>query len=216
MLFGLRLGFLAAVCVALVGCSDDTPIQNNFETKGLIAPSTACAANPERFGRAERIDDIDLGNGCFVHNAYEVSSLVGVSLNTKAKMNCGVANEAAHWLETVAQPASASVFGEKIVAIEVPSAFACRPRNNVNGAKLSEHGMGNALDISSFTLQSGRKVSVLHDWNGDGDSRQFLRQIRAEACGPFKTVLGPGSDSHHRDHFHLDLQRHRSGGTYCK
>jgi hypothetical protein len=103
-----------------------------------------------------------------------------------------------------------------VVGIDVPSAFACRPRNNARGAKLSEHGMGNAIDISVFHLASGRKVSVLQDWGGPNDSSAFLKNIRREACGPFKTVLGPGSDSHHRDHMHFDLQVHRSGGSYCR
>jgi hypothetical protein len=210
------VGLLAVVSFIVAGCSDDTPMRKDFNTKGLIAPAGLCAANPERFGEAQKINDIDLGNGCFVHNAYEVRSLVGVSFNQKAKMNCGVANEAARWLEAAVQPAADNAFGEKVVGIHVPSAFACRPRNNQRGAKLSEHGMGNALDVSVFVLESGRKVSVLHDWNGDSDSRRFLRQVRASACGPFKTVLGPGSDPHHDDHLHMDLQRHRSGGTYCK
>jgi hypothetical protein len=208
--------YFIAVGASLAGCSDSTPISQNFATKGLIPPAAICAVNPERFGEAAHISDIDLGNGCFVHNAYEVQSLVGVRFNVKAKMNCNVANEAAQWLEQVVQPAAQNAFGEKVVGIDVPSSFSCRPRNNQRGAKLSEHGMGNAIDISNFTLESGRRVSVLHDWDGDGDSKHFLRQVRAEACGPFKTVLGPGSDVHHKDHLHLDLQQHRSGGTYCK
>ncbi len=81
---------------------------------------------------------------------------------------------------------------------------------------MSEHGFGNAIDIAGFTLESGRKVMVLDGWNGRGDERKFLRQVRAEACGPFMTVLGPGSDAHHRDHLHLDLQHRRSGSRYCK
>jgi len=30
------------------------------------------------------------------------------------------------------------------------------------------------------------------------------------------TVLGPGSDRYHGDHFHLDLANRRSGKAYCK
>jgi hypothetical protein len=207
---------LILVGVMIVGCSDDTPIRKNFSTNGLIAPSNKCASSPEKFGDAQRITDIDLGNGCFVHNAYDVRSLVGVSFSSSAKMNCGVANETAQWLDSTVQPAAQEAFGEKVVAIDVPSAFACRPRNNQRGAKLSEHGMGNAIDVSAFVLESGRKVTVLDDWGSWSDSGRFLKQVRAEACGPFKTVLGPGSDAHHRDHLHLDLQRHRSGGSYCR
>lgn len=208
---------LGLIALGLVACSDDTPIKSkNFETKGLVVPSNFCAANPERFGDAAKVSDIDQGNGCFVHNAYRVSGLVGVRFNQAVTFNCGVANVTAQWLENVVQPAAEDAFGEKVVGIDVPAGFACRPRNNVRGAKLSEHGMGNAIDISSFTLESGRKISVEQGWLGKADARGFLKQVRSEACGPFKTVLGPGADSSHDDHFHLDLQRHRSGGSYCR
>ena len=78
------------------------------------------------------------------------------------------------------------------------------------------HGFGNAIDISSFTLADGRKVTVQQGWRGDGDERAFLREIRKDACAEFMTVLGPGSDRHHGDHFHLDLANRRSGMAYCK
>jgi hypothetical protein len=198
----------------LAACSDDTPIKR-FETKGLIAPAAACAADPSRLGEAEKVSDIDMGNGCFVHDAYRVQSLAGVSFNHPDTFNCGVATTTAHWLENTVQPAAENAFGERVVGVDVASGFSCRPRNNVRGAKLSEHGMGNAIDISAFTLASGRKVIVQQGWFGDRDAKGFLRQVRSEACGSFKTVLGPGSDSHHKDHIHLDLQNRRSGSNYC-
>jgi hypothetical protein len=212
----VRIFFSAVLtALALAGCSDDTPIKN-FETKGLAVPSSLCVGDPDRFGGATKTRDIDLGNGCFVHNAYRVSSIGNVRLNQPQVMNCGVVGTSTQWMNDVVQPAAQDAFGEEVVGIEVPSAFACRPRNNTRGAKLSEHGMGNAIDISVFHLASGRKVSVLEDWGGFGDASSFLKKIRQDACGPFKTVLGPGSDAHHRDHMHFDLQAHRSGGSYCR
>ncbi len=206
---------LCAAVLALAACSDDTPIKR-FETKGLLPPASSCATDPSRLGDTEKISDIDMGNGCFVHNAYRVRSLAGVSFSQAATTNCGVANTTAHWLDKVVQPAAQDAFGERVVGIDMAAAFSCRPRNNKRGGKLSEHGMGNAIDISGFTLESGRKVIVEQGWFGGRDAKVFLRQVRAEACGPFKTVLGPGSDSHHKDHIHLDLQQRRRGGNYCR
>jgi hypothetical protein len=40
--------------------------------------------------------------------------------------------------------------------------------------------------------------------------------VRKAACGPFKTVLGPGSDADHALHFHFDLAPRRHGGTFCQ
>lgn len=205
---------LCAAVIAITACSDNSPIKQ-FETKGLVPPSGLCNADPARFGSAQRVADIDQGNGCFVHNAYRVSGLAGVSFNQSVTFNCSVANTTAQWLENTVQPAAEDAFGERVVGVDVPAGYSCRPRNNVRGAKLSEHGMGNAIDISAFTLSSGRKITVAQGWFGDGDAKGFLRQVRSDACGTFKTVLGPGSDAHHKDHIHLDLQHHRSGGAYC-
>jgi hypothetical protein len=41
---------------------------------------------------------------------------------------------------------------------------------------------------------------------------EFLTAVRKSACGPFTTVLGPGSDSYHATHFHLDLAQRRTAG----
>ena len=80
---------------------------------------------------------------------------------------------------------------------------------------MSEHGYGNAIDIAAFTLESGRKVMVVDGWSGRPDERGFLRIVRSQACDDFTTVLGPGSDRHHRDHIHLDLQNRRSKNHCC-
>ena len=90
--------------------------------------------------------------------------------------------------------------------------------NGVSGAKLSEHARGNAIDISAFKIEGRGWIEVggIHF----GAEQRFLKAIRASACGPFTTVLGPGSDAYHSDHFHLDLaernKRGKSRGLYCK
>lgn len=43
----------------------------------------------------------------------------------------------------------------------------------------------------------------------------FLRQIHAEACKYFGTVLGPESNEAHRDHFHIDMAP-RATGNFCE
>src|SRR5690606_14136026 len=95
------------------------------------------------------------------------------------------------------------------------ASYGCRPRNNVRGAKLSEHSFGNALDIGAFRLADGREIKVKRDWrNGPPEAQAFLREAHATACRYFTAVLGPGSDRHHEDHFHLDLARHGKSGTF--
>jgi hypothetical protein len=90
----------------------------------------------------------------------------------------------------------------------------CRTRNNKRGAKISEHGKGKAIDISGFTLDTGRTITVAGGWR-TGQSRKALLRAWRAACGPFGTVLGPNADRYHQDHFHMDTARHR-GGNYCR
>ena len=208
---GLALSIAGLV---LLACSSDEN-KPQFQTRDVAQPTGYCAADPRSVAKVEKISDIDQGNGCAVRNAWAATALGGVALNGPQVFNCATVYTASKWLMDVVQPAAEQNFGSRVVKIDVPSAYACRPRNNVRGEKLSEHGFGNAIDVSRFTLEDGRNIDVLTGWNGASDSRQFLRTVRSEACGRFSTVLGPGSDPHHRDHIHMDLQQQRSGEPYC-
>jgi hypothetical protein len=207
----------AAACVALglavSGCSSSKPY---FETAGLRAPETDAVPNASALGRMAKLADIRKGNGCFVRNRYDVYELGGVAFSQPATLNGGMIGPLHEWLDGTVQRAAEDSFGERVIAVNVAASYACRPRNNVRGAKMSEHGYGNAIDISSFTLESGREVSVLDDYYSWGKSGKFLKTVREDACSDFMTVLGPGSDRAHRNHIHLDLQNRRSGKSYCR
>jgi hypothetical protein len=207
-----HLAVAAALAAILAACSSN---KKYFETEGLMAPPQNCAIPPSRLGEAEPVSKVKDGF-CNVPNPWRVYSLANVNFSQPATMTCGMASPLDAWIQSSVQPSAQRIFGESITGFEVAASYACRPRNNSRGAKMSEHGFGNAIDISGFYLESGRKVTVLDGWNGRSDERKFLRQVRADACDSFMTVLGPGSDRHHRDHLHLDLQNRRSGSRYCK
>jgi hypothetical protein len=208
----LGLGISAAILAMLSACGDG----KQFTTEGLIAPPIHCLTDPRILGDAEKLDPIDEGNGCKVPNPWRMYSVAGVELSHPATLNCSVAQPLHDWMGAVVQPAAQGAFGENVTAIGVISSYSCRGQNNRRGARMSEHGFGNAIDISSFTLADGRKITVQQGWRGDDDEKAFLREIRKDACAEFMTVLGPGSDRHHGDHFHLDLASRRSGKAYCK
>lgn len=215
-----RLMAAAAVAAVLAGCGSKTPTTTHskgyFSTQGLRAPEGLCEIKPSRIGLAEKIRNIDEGNGCEVPNAWAVQQLGSVAFSRSATMNCGMAAPLKDWLEDVVQPTAQRTFGESVVSVDVAASYSCRPRNNKSGAKMSEHGYGNAIDIAAFTLESGRRVTVLEGWRGARDERSFLRTVHDEACGEFRTVLGPESDAAHRNHFHLDLQNRASGKSFCR
>ncbi|WP_246043902.1 extensin family protein [Ruegeria sediminis] len=145
---------------------------------------------------------------CGIKDAVEITSISGVRLSQPSVMDCGTAQALNHWVERTVKP----TFRRRgpVVELKVAAHYACRTRNNQKGARISEHGKGRAIDISAFTMMDGEVLTVLEGWKRD-PARKLLRQVRKGACGPFGTVLGPGSDGHHQDHFHFDTARHRSG-----
>jgi hypothetical protein len=143
--------------------------------------------------------------GCGVPEPVRVTSVAGVRLSQAATVDCSIATALNSWVSDVAQPA----FDGKLAELQIAAHYICRSRNNVKGAKISEHGKGRAVDISAFILTDGRVLTVSDNYN------KTLRRIYKAACGFFKTTLGPGSDGYHEDHFHFDTSA-RSGGAYCR
>jgi hypothetical protein len=47
-------------------------------------------------------------------------------------------------------------------------------------------------------------------------AKEFREELRDSACHRFTTVLGPGSDSSHESHVHLDLIERRQGFRMCQ
>lgn len=150
--------------------------------------------------------------GCGVQSAVKVRSVAGVRLSQQSVMDCGTAKALKKWLNKGAKPAVGSK-GGGLSGLKIAAHYSCRTRNNIAGAKISEHGKGRAIDISGLTLNDGRTITVLEGWN-NGD-RRIMRKAHKAACGPFGTVLGPDADRYHKDHFHFDTARHR-GGSYCR
>lgn len=186
----------------------------DFDTRGLVAPSSYCPVDPRSLGLAEQLPPVSEGNGCQIPNPWRVRSLAGVELDNGATLNCSVVGPLNNWINGVAQPAALLAFGEPIRSTTVAASYGCRARNGVRGARMSEHGFGNAIDLSEFTLASGRKVTVLAGWRGRAEERAFLGDLHKGACEHFSTVLGPKSDRHHQDHFHFDLAPRNS--SYCR
>ncbi|QDC08750.1 hypothetical protein FHY55_05630 [Oceanicola sp. D3] len=153
------------------------------------------------------------GNGCGVANPVQVTSVQGVSLSTSATMDCGTAKALDRWVQKGLKPAVGKK-GGGVKQIKVVAHYACRNRNNAKSGRLSEHAKGRAIDIAGVTLRDGTYVSVLKGW-GSKSWAKALRVMHKAACGPFGTVLGPNANRYHRDHFHFDTARYRSG-SYCR
>ena len=105
-----------------------------------------------------------------------------------------------------------ATLGSPLRGIENFDSFECRGRNRIAGAKISEHGRANALDVRSFKLANGRAVEL----TDVGIAKSLRENLRQSACARFSTVLGNGSDCYHESHVHLDLIERRNGYKMCQ
>ncbi|WP_232830705.1 extensin family protein [Tropicimonas sp. IMCC34011] len=151
--------------------------------------------------------------GCGVEAPVRITEVAGVRLSTAATMDCPTASALRNWVVQGASPAIGRR-GGGISSLRIAAHYICRGRYNNPNARISEHGKGRAVDISALTLKDGTSVTVLNGWNSKRDG-PALRQMHRAACGTFGTVLGPEANAAHRDHFHFDTARYRSG-SYCR
>jgi len=134
-----------------------------------------------------------------------------VELKPAPMLRCTFAESVASWLRDEAAPRVEKI-GSALKTVETYDDFECRGRNRVAGAKVSEHGKGNAVDLRSFVLADGRALGL----TDVAVAKELREALRDTACHRFTTVLGPGSDSYHESHIHLDLIERRQGFRMCQ
>jgi hypothetical protein len=133
-----------------------------------------------------------------------------VPMNPPATLRCLMAEGIAQWVREDVTRLVAPL--GVLAGIENYDSYDCRGRNRVVGAKVSEHGRGNALDVKSIKLASGKAVQLTEPTV----PHEFRDAMRASACARFTTVLGPGSDGYHEEHVHVDLAQRRGGYKMCQ
>lgn len=165
---------------------------------------------------------VDGPGGCGIKKPVSLSAMVSegrqVGFTLPVQIECSLAQELERWMRDVAQPAAQREFGLSIVKLQTAAGYACRGRNNKKGAKLSEHGKGNAIDVAAFHLSDGREITVEDGWDGSSSEVRFLSSLHKGACERFTTVLGPNADRYHQDHLHFDQGCHGKTCAYrvCK
>jgi hypothetical protein len=183
----------------------------------LSADETACRARLRSLGVAfvER-DPIESEEGCYVAAPLTVTSLgSGVALTPEALLNCRTAEALALWVRDSVVPTARTVLQDSPKEIVHASTYVCRPRNNQEGSKLSEHATANAVDISAIGFADRAPIDI-KERDAALPEEKFSAAIRADSCAYFTTVLGPGSNSAHATHLHFDLAQRRGGYRLCE
>lgn len=164
--------------------------------------------------RYSPLPDRDFGSGCVVTGAVELLD-IGVPVTNLKSMRCPLARAFTGWIRFAVAPAAKQILGSELVRVESFGTYACRAiigGNAASAARMSEHGLGNAVDVGGFVLADGRKVRIETGWkSSDPAVRAFFETIHNSACKRFRTVLGPDYNAAHYNHLHLDMGR----GPFC-
>lgn len=182
-----------------------------------VPEQLACAERLAKIARYSPLPNRSGPGACGATDLVRLDSVLMpdrslVALNPAPQIRCSMAEQVAEWVREDVGPAAVTALGSPLRSINDYDAYDCRPRNNVKGAKLSEHGKGNALDIGSFRLRNGGVFTLADQLV----TKQFRDKVRLAACGRFTTVLGPGADPYHGDHVHIDMAERSHNTKICQ
>ncbi len=228
---GLAFGVAASCSPAMAEASPPLPPPRPADLIPAQPPKPAPVAQPapETAGptclvklvaggaRAEAATVPAPGGGCGVETPVRLFS-VGlasgdfVKLPGEPVLDCEFALVFADYVRLIVAPLGEAMLRAKVVAIETGPGYQCRSRDDVEGAKISAHAKGFAVDVAAVELAGRLRVPV--ERQSGADDEAFFRAMRSAACGWFTTVLGPGADSFHADNLHLDTESHGPSGSY--
>lgn len=184
----------------------------------------ALCGDPRLAGEA--LEPIETERGCRVDRPILLEGAAGVDVAPDVVLGCDAAIALADWIESSVRPEAVRRLGAPPATIRQVSGYVCRTVNNVEGAPLSRHALGRAIDVAAVILEDGTETRLYDAWGraveaGDdaavtepAEARGFWSAVWDDACGGFTTVLGPNADIFHRDHLHLDVARRR--GAFCR
>ncbi|SFL61384.1 extensin family protein [Methylobacterium pseudosasicola] len=182
-----------------------------------VAPpdDTACRTRLKRLGVAfEPLPAIAEGQ-CTAPLPLKVTKLADdIALPGGATLTCQVAESFARWATEV-QVAAEKTLKHPLTGLELGGTYVCRGQNHDVDAKLSEHAFAAAVDVMGFSFAGRASVPVKAMPAGSEES-EFLASVRGKACGFFRTVLGPGSNAAHANHFHFDDRERNAGHRLCE
>jgi hypothetical protein len=116
--------------------------------------------------------------------------------------------EAVTALEAVIRETARDVYGRDVVTMLSASSYRCTTVRR-RPERISEHALGNAIDLRGITLADGSETSVGAHWHAATDAdaiharfwRTLVERIHERAI--FRGILGPPAPDH-LEHLHFD------------
>ena len=194
------------------------PLESEPDFTGRMpASEVACRQRLKKL-RVEFTDVPRISNGksCGIDYPIQLTGLSGgIDVKPAVKLNCEVTEAFAKWVKNELAPSARYRYLSGIKTIKPLGGYSCRTMNSKRGNPMSEHAHGNAIDVGKFVLNSGKEIDVRKPGFFAFREKGLLKAVRSDSCKYFNTVLGPGSDPQHKDHFHFDLRERKSGYRHC-
>jgi hypothetical protein len=196
----------------------DSPVEPQFSAPKpravMPASEVACRKELRRMGvQFTDLPAIRDSAACSIDWPVRVTAVGKVGMKPSATLTCAMAATYAEWTNKELVPTARWKFWSGVKTIHQGSSYSCR---NIRGTRTaSEHSTGNALDIMRIELNNGRDIDVRKQGFFAFNQRGFLNSVRADGCSYFSTVLGPGYNPDHADHFHFDIKPRRNGRVAC-
>jgi hypothetical protein len=191
-----------------------TPAPTDSTASGDNSAHVACLDRLSKLGlRFEKRPSVQEGR-CSVENPVLLSSLSnGVEIDPASLMACPVAESLARWVSEAVAPEAERQFQSAPTKLLIGTSYQCRDQRN--GAKLSEHALGNGVDVMGFEFAKRPPLPIASQSENSPEAK-FQSAIQKAACAIFNTVLSPGSDAAHGDHLHLDLRARKGDYRICQ
>ena len=136
----------------------------DFDTSDVTAKPSDCRLRLDKIAVVEQMPRLIGPGACGGRDMVQINAVqkaghVRIEIRPAAVLRCEMAESLASWIQDEAVPRLDKA-GMKLRSVENYDDFECRGRNRVLGAKLSEHGKGNAVDVRAFTLDDGRVIGL--------------------------------------------------------
>lgn len=165
--------------------------------------------------RFREVDPIHESARCHIDWPVQVSAIGSVRMKPAATLSCRMAASFARWTKKELVPTARWRYMSGVKTIHQGSSYSCR---NIRGSRgtPSQHSIGNALDVMRIELNNGKDINVRKPGWFAFRQKAFLNTVRKDGCDYFNTVLGPGYNADHADHFHFDIMPRKNGYVACK
>ena len=136
----------------------------DFDSAAVTGAPTDCDRRVQAIAAAEPMPRLIGPDSCGGSDMLRLDAVLRpdgarIELRPAPVLRCEFAESVAAWLRDEVAP-RAERLGAVLRAVETFDDFECRGRNRANGAKLSEHGKGNAVDLRSLVLNEGRVLAL--------------------------------------------------------